>query len=309
MGGRALRGGRPRVAGAAGGGSPPPGGVRHHPPPRHRVDPPGPPRTLGVYRGGHGPHRGSRTGGGAPGSLTAGRGHRPAAAPLRPSPALRPPRSPAPRPAPRHHGPDLRAPHPGGARPRGGGGADPRFLPSREPRALAADCGRERRRLRLRRRPRWGLRRRRPGGAEGPGGPRLAGTRGRTAPGRRGPGSLRRAAARALPCALGPERGRGSPPLCPRGARSRRALRHPHRPEALAGGGHGPSPEPRLRPRHGRGAPRAGLRRVPVPAGAHRVEIGWSSLPVAAGGVLLALGLSGAALLHFRRGPRAAAPA
>ncbi|HKC10490.1 MAG TPA: hypothetical protein VKI41_00380 [Vicinamibacteria bacterium] len=48
---------------------------------------------------------------------------------------------------------------------------------------------------------------------------------------------------------------------------------------------------------------------VPVPAGAHRVEIGWSSLPVAAGGVLLALGLSGAALLHFRRGPRAAAPA
>jgi len=48
---------------------------------------------------------------------------------------------------------------------------------------------------------------------------------------------------------------------------------------------------------------------VPVPAGAHRVEIGWSSRPVAAGGVLLALGLSGAALLLFRREPRAAAPA
>ena len=30
---------------------------------------------------------------------------------------------------------------------------------------------------------------------------------------------------------------------------------------------------------------------VPVPAGAHRVEIGWSSRPVAAGGVLLAVGL------------------
>jgi hypothetical protein len=47
---------------------------------------------------------------------------------------------------------------------------------------------------------------------------------------------------------------------------------------------------------------------VPVPAGAHRVEIGWASLPVAAGCALLALGLSGAALLRLRTGPRAAAP-
>ena len=46
---------------------------------------------------------------------------------------------------------------------------------------------------------------------------------------------------------------------------------------------------------------------VRVPAGAHRVEIGWSCRPVAAGGALLALGLSGAALL--RRGPRAVVPA
>jgi len=48
---------------------------------------------------------------------------------------------------------------------------------------------------------------------------------------------------------------------------------------------------------------------VPVPAGAHRVEIGWSSRPVAAGGALLALGLSGAILLRFWREPRAVGPA
>jgi hypothetical protein len=47
---------------------------------------------------------------------------------------------------------------------------------------------------------------------------------------------------------------------------------------------------------------------VPVPAGAHRVEIGWSRLPVAAGGALLALGLSGVALLRLWTGPRAVAP-
>jgi hypothetical protein len=47
---------------------------------------------------------------------------------------------------------------------------------------------------------------------------------------------------------------------------------------------------------------------VSVPAGAHRVEVGWSRLPVAAGGALLALGLSGAALLRLRPGPRAVAP-
>ncbi len=47
---------------------------------------------------------------------------------------------------------------------------------------------------------------------------------------------------------------------------------------------------------------------VLVPAGAHRLEIGWSSLPVAAGGALFALGLSGAGLLRLRTGPRAVAP-
>jgi hypothetical protein len=46
---------------------------------------------------------------------------------------------------------------------------------------------------------------------------------------------------------------------------------------------------------------------VPVPAGAHTVEVGWSHEPVAWGGGLLALGLSGVAWLRLRPGPPAGA--